>query len=172
MRVVGATECVYAPGEDTLYARAGWGAHLRNDQRRTLWRTCCWSIEGGQWAIHERARMFYLSGSGNRKVRRAGGVSDRTRIAAAVEWGWVTAASSEGHRRFNPCKMVPCLNTKLCSLLTLLLIPIFYNTGLLLVHGFPSFVQQSSSEQPSAHSLRSSCLTQLPLDLYLRIPQT
>jgi len=28
--------------------------------------------EGGQWAIHDHARVIYLSGSGNRKARRAG----------------------------------------------------------------------------------------------------
>src|SRR5882724_12333516 len=48
----------------------------------------------------------------------------------------------------------------------------YLNTDSLLIHGFPSFIQQSSSEQPSAHSLRSSCPTQMPLDLYLRNPQT
>jgi len=39
-------------------------------------------------------------------------------------------------------------------------------------HGFPSFIQQSSFEQPSAHSLWSSCPTQMPSGLYLRIPRT
>src|SRR5882724_2112859 len=48
----------------------------------------------------------------------------------------------------------------------------YLNTDYLFVHGFPSFIQRSSSKQPSAHSLRSSCLTQMPLDPYLRIPRT
>src|SRR5882724_1375647 len=42
---------------------------------------------------------------------------------------------------------------------TLLLSP-YLNTGSLFIHGFPSFIQRSSSEQPSAHSFQSSCLTQ------------
>jgi len=49
--------------------------------------------------------------------------------------------------------------------------PIFKH-WLLFIHGFPSFIQRSSSEQPSTHSLRSSCPTQMPLDPYLRIPRT
>src|SRR5882724_7454114 len=48
----------------------------------------------------------------------------------------------------------------------------YLNTDSLFVHGFPSFIQRSSSEQPSTHSLQSSCPTQMPLDLYLRIPRT
>ena len=32
-----------------------------------------WIDEGSQWAIHEHACVIYLSGSGNRKARRAGG---------------------------------------------------------------------------------------------------
>jgi len=48
----------------------------------------------------------------------------------------------------------------------------YLNTNSLFLHGFPSFIQQSSSEQPSAHSLQSSCPTQTPLDPYLRIPWT
>src|SRR5882724_550135 len=43
----------------------------------------------------------------------------------------------------------------------------YLNTNSLFVHGFPSFIQQSSFEQPSAHSLQSSCLTQMPSSLYL-----
>src|SRR5882724_11878366 len=48
----------------------------------------------------------------------------------------------------------------------------YLNTDSLFVHIFPSFIEQSSSKQPSTHSLRSSCPTQMPLDLYSRIPRT
>ena len=40
--------------------------------------------EGSQHAIHEHVRMICLSGSGNGKARRTGGVLDRTRVAAAM----------------------------------------------------------------------------------------
>src|SRR5882724_4029126 len=48
----------------------------------------------------------------------------------------------------------------------------YLNTDSLCVHRFPSFIQQSSSKQPSTHSLQSSCLTQMPLDPYSRITRT
>src|SRR5882724_13012292 len=54
------------------------------------------------------------------------------------------------------------------QLLTPLLSP-YLNTDSLFIHEFPSFNQQSSSKQPSAHSLQSSCPTQMPLDLHLKI---
>jgi len=40
--------------------------------------------EGSQWAIHAHARVVYLTGSRNVKVRRMGGVSDRMRVAVAM----------------------------------------------------------------------------------------
>src|SRR5882724_4346036 len=69
--------------------------------------------------------------------------------------------------------LVSCINLaqNYVQLLTPLLSP-YLNTDSLFIHGFPSFIQQSSSEQPSAHSLRASCLTQMPLDPYSRIPWT
>ena len=84
----------------------------------------------------------------------------------SLGWQYKTESNRSG-------RVVSCINLAWndVQLLTLHLSP-YLNTDSLFVHGFPSFIQWSSSEQPSTHSLRSSCLTQMPLDPYLRIPST
>jgi len=89
-----------------------------------------WNDEGSQLAIHEHAHMIYLAGSRNRKTRRTAGVLEEDKGSSHANEGLVAAASSEGHQRFNPCKMVPCLNPQI----TLLNI----TPGEKWLHGIPS----------------------------------
>jgi len=104
---------MHVPGKDTLNVSVVWGVHLRSDQRLTLAKDL-WINKHSQHAIHEHAHVIYLSGQKNRKMKRTVGVSEEDEgSCSCVNEGWMMAALSEGHLRFNPCKIVPCLNPQI-----------------------------------------------------------